>query len=53
MPSAPIVEFLLSHGADPTIRDDGPFSVEDWAKAQMSDGLPEVLAATRRHLAKP
>lgn len=47
MLSPPIVDFLLAHGADPTIRDDGGFTAEDWAKAQMSDGLPQVLAALR------
>ena len=35
-------------GADPAIRDDNGFSVEDWAKIEMSDGLAEVLDLLRR-----
>jgi ankyrin repeat protein len=46
--SVPIVGLLLSLGADPSIRDDNGFSVEDWAKVEMSDGLADVLDLLRR-----
>ena len=46
--SVPIVGFLLAVGADPTIKDDNGFSVEDWAKMEMYDGLAEVLSMLRR-----
>ena len=39
-------------GADPTIRDDNGFSVEDWAKIEMSEGLADVLDLLRRATAK-
>ena len=45
--SVPIVGVLLASGADPLIRDDNGFSVEDWAKIEMSDGLAEVLDMLR------
>ena len=38
---------LLASGADPLIRDGNGFSVEDWAKIEMSDGLAEVLDMLR------
>lgn len=46
--SVPIVGLLLSLGADPGIRDQNGFSVEDWAKIEMYDGLVEVLEMLRR-----
>jgi ankyrin repeat protein len=46
--SVPIVDLLLSMGADPRIRDSNGFSVEDWAKIEMYDGLAEVLEMLRR-----
>lgn len=46
--SVPIVAVLLAVGADPNIRDGNGFSVEDWAKIEMSDGLAEVLDLLRR-----
>ena len=46
--SVPIVGILLAMGADPLLRDDNGFSVEDWAKIEMYDGLAEVLAMLRR-----
>ena len=45
--SVPIVGVLLNTGADPSIRDDNGFSVEDLAKMDMIDGLPEVLELLR------
>ena len=46
--SVPILGVLLAMGADPSIVDDNGFSVEDWAKTEMSDGLAEVLEMIRR-----
>lgn len=46
--SVPIVGFLLAMGADPSIRDDNSFTVEDWARSEMADGLPDVLAMIQR-----
>ena len=46
--SAPIVGVLLAMGADPSFRDANGFSVEDWAKIEMYDGLAEVLDMLRR-----
>jgi ankyrin repeat protein len=46
--SVPIVGLLLAMGADPSLRDDNGFSVEDWAKIEMYDGLAEVLDMLRR-----
>jgi ankyrin repeat protein len=46
--SAPIVGMLLAAGADPNIRDQLGYSVEDWAKIEMDDGLAEVLDMLRR-----
>jgi ankyrin repeat protein len=46
--SIPIVGILLAVGADPGLRDDNGFSVEDWAKIEMYDGLAEVLDMLRR-----
>ncbi len=45
--SVPIVGVLLALGADPLIRDDNGFSVEDWAKIEMYEGLDEVLEMIR------
>lgn len=41
--SVPIVAALMSHGADPGLRDDTGFTPADWAKIEMDEGLPEVL----------
>jgi ankyrin repeat protein len=46
--SIPIVGLLLALGADPLLREDNQFSVEDWAKIEMHDGLAEVLDMLRR-----
>lgn len=46
--SVPIVGMLIAMGADPFVRDDNGFSVEDWAKIEMYDGLAEVLDLLRR-----
>ncbi|HEY2512845.1 MAG TPA: ankyrin repeat domain-containing protein [Polyangiaceae bacterium] len=46
--SVPIVALLLALGADPWLREDNGFSVEDWAKTEMDDGLAEVLDLLRR-----
>lgn len=46
--SAPIVGVLLAMGADPSLLDNNGFSVEDWAKIEMYDGLAEVLDILRR-----
>jgi ankyrin repeat protein len=46
--SVPIVGLLVALGADPNIRDDNGFSVEDWAKIEMYEGLAEVLDMLRR-----
>lgn len=46
--SIPIVGTLLGFGADPALRDDNGFTVEDWAKIEMSDGLAGVLEQLRR-----
>lgn len=46
--SVPVVAVLLAAGADPLMRDDNGFSVEDWAKIEMSDGLAEVLEMLRK-----
>jgi ankyrin repeat protein len=46
--SVPVVGVLLAMGADPSIRDDNGFSVDDWAKIEMYDGLAEVLDMLRR-----
>jgi ankyrin repeat protein len=46
--SVPIVGLLLAMGADPNIRDNNGFSVEDWAKIEMYDGLAEILEMLRR-----
>jgi ankyrin repeat protein len=46
--SVPIVGILLAMGADPSAVDDNGYSVEDWAKTEMSDGLAEVLDMIRR-----
>jgi ankyrin repeat protein len=46
--SVPIVGLLVALGADPYVKDDNGFSVEDWAKVEMSDGLAEVLDMIRR-----
>lgn len=50
--SGPIVAILLAVGADPDIRDDTGFTVEDWAKIEMYEGLPPVLDMLRRHRAR-
>jgi uncharacterized protein len=46
--SVPIVGLLLAMGADPLVKDDNGFSVEDWAKIEMYEGLAEVLNMLRR-----
>jgi uncharacterized protein len=46
--SVPIVGVLLAMGANPLVQDDNGFSVEDWAKVEMYDGLAEVLDMLRR-----
>lgn len=46
--SVPIVGLLLGLGADASIKDDNGFSVEDWAKVEMSEGLAGVLDLLRR-----
>lgn len=46
--SVSIVGVLLAMGADPSLLDDNGFSVEDWAKIEMYDGLAEVLDMLRR-----
>lgn len=46
--SVPIVGLLLALGADPALKDDHGFSVEDWAKVEMHDGLAEVLGLLQR-----
>jgi ankyrin repeat protein len=46
--SIPIVGLLLAMGADPLVRDDNGFSVEDWAKIEMYEGLDGVLDMLRR-----
>ncbi|MHB9833311.1 ankyrin repeat domain-containing protein [Paraburkholderia terrae] len=45
--SVPIVAVLMAMGADPCLRDDNGFSVEDWAKIEMHEGLADVLALLR------
>jgi hypothetical protein len=42
--SVPIVAALLAGGADPSIVDDGPFTVAEWANIDMVGGLEDVLA---------
>ena len=51
--SVPIVGSLLALGADPSIRDDHGFSVEDLAKLEMHEGLAEVLDLLRRPSWRP
>lgn len=51
--SIPIVKLLLSSGAQGSLRDDNGFSVEDWAKIEMHDGLAEVLDMLRRNAERP
>lgn len=46
--SVPIVSELLARGADPSLKDQNGFSVEDWAKTEMVDSLPDVLALLRK-----
>ncbi|MBE0625491.1 MAG: ankyrin repeat domain-containing protein [Burkholderiales bacterium] len=46
--SAPIVGSLLALGADPSIKDDYGFTVEDLAKIELHEGLREVLDLLRR-----
>lgn len=46
--SLAIVGDLLDRGADPSLRDDHGYTVEDWAKVEMHDGLQDVLALLRR-----
>ena len=48
MISVPIVALLMGLGADPSLKDDNGFSVEDWAKIEMHEGLAEVLDLLRR-----
>lgn len=46
--SVPIVGILIAMGADPFVQDENGYSVEDWAKIEMYDGLAEVLDMLRR-----
>ena len=46
--SVPIVGMLLKAGANPLIRDAKGFSVEDWAKIEMAEGLAEVVDMIHR-----
>lgn len=46
--SLPVVAMLLAAGADPLLKEDNGFSVEDWAKSEMVDGLAEVLFLIRK-----
>jgi ankyrin repeat protein len=46
--SVPIVGLLLAMGANPLLKDENGFSVEDWAKVEMDEGLAEVLDMLRR-----
>jgi ankyrin repeat protein len=39
-----LVQILLEAGANPLIKDDKGFTPADWARIEMSDALPEVLA---------
>jgi ankyrin repeat protein len=41
--SVPIVGMLMAAGADPLVRDNNGFSVADWAKIEMYEGLASVL----------
>lgn len=50
--SAAIVAALLNAGANPDLRDDLGFTVEDWAKTEMDEGLAAVLDVLRRHRAR-
>lgn len=45
--SVPIVKLLMDFGADPSLKDDNGFSVADWARIEMYEGLPEVLELLR------
>lgn len=45
--SVPIVGLLIALGADPLVKDENGFSVEDWAKIEMSEGLDDVLDMIR------
>ena len=47
MISVPIVSLLMGLGADPSLKDDNGFSVEDWARIEMHEGLAEVLELLR------
>jgi hypothetical protein len=40
-------------GSDPLAKDDNGFSVEDWAKIEMYEGLAEVLDMLRRSDPRP
>lgn len=42
--SAALVGMLLAHGADPALKDDNGYTPADWARAEMHEGLAEVLA---------
>ena len=46
--SVPIVKELMARGADPTLKDEIGNTVEDWAKAEMYESLPEVLALLKQ-----
>jgi uncharacterized protein len=45
--SVPLVEALLERGADPSTKDDNGFTVEAWAKLELTDHLAEVLKLLR------
>ena len=53
--SPAIVGSLLASGADASIKDDNGFTVEDWAKTEMDEGLAQVLDLLHRRwpAAKP
>ena len=46
--SVPIVGILMAPGADPIVWDNNGFSVEDWAKIEMYEGLASVLDMLNR-----
>lgn len=50
--SIPIVGMLLAMGANPFVQDNNGYSVEDWAKVEMYDGLEDVLYLIQRSAEK-
>jgi len=51
--SVPIVGLLVALGANPALKDDNGFSVADWARVEMHEGLADVLALLQRARPKP